>query len=619
MKKIMVKVLLILTIISIFLLNKELIMRNVKIMTGNVTNIENNDVPPEKPTINDLPSYNEYGYVYVMCTTYPNSNPLYNSSRRHSSYMSLSGSTEGFSFGEVYANDGRFGNDAPADAYPWLCDLILDKDWYLDQYNRKYSSREGTHYLLDNKPVSMTLVSDGEVWYYFTEAVPLIVWTTHEMPSYTVTYTDGVSGEKVFSDQEYEGLKEGDKTPAFTGTPMRYGYNFIGWMLNTNKSIHTIVNSVIAAADADENNNIVYTAIWAKSYAVTYTDGVSGETVFPDQGYEGLKEGDDTPTFIGTPMREGYDFIGWMLNTNKTIHTTVNSVIADADADEKNEIVYVAQWEKNPNYTMNNLSVTKTANNTTPQVGQEFKYTIIIRNSNKFGVIVDITDIISKLLTYVNSSDNGVEKDDVVTWENITIPGNGSKEVAIFVKANQATTIENTATIHLNNLNKSSNTEIVIPEKPTYTVIYKDEFNSFSSQETYALQEGTATPKFKEEPGKTQILEDGAIVPIRDGYRFIGWSKRINKVVSAEDANENYEIIYVANWQKMDTSPNEDITPPQIINKDNSNKVDNPLTEDKILKYITSGIISFLLIIIIILKNKKSIKDIFSNNKNSFF
>lgn len=537
MKKIMVKVLLILIVCSIFLLNKELIMRNVKIMTGNVTNVENNDVPPEKPTINDLPSYNEYGYVYVMCTTYPNSNPLYNSSRRHSSYMSLSGSTEGFSFGEVYANDGRFGNDAPADAYPWLCDLILDKDWYLDQYNRKYSSREGTHYLLDNKPVSMTLVSDGEVWYYFTEAVPLIVWTTHEMPSYTVTYTDGVSGEKVFSDQKYEGLKEGDKTPAFTGTP----------------------------------------------------------------------------------MREGYDFIGWMLNTNKTIHTTVNSVIADADADEKNEIVYVAQWEKNPNYTMNNLSVTKTANNTTPQVGQEFKYTIIIRNSNKFGVIVDITDIISKLLTYVNSSDNGVEKDDVVTWENITIPGNGSKEVAIFVKANQATTIENTATIHLNNLNKSSNTEIVIPEKPAYTVIYKDEFNSFSSQATYELQEGTTTPKFKEEPGKTKILEDGAIVPIRDGYRFIGWSKRINKVVSAEDANENYEIVYVANWQKMDTSPNEDITPPQIINKDNSNKVDNPLTEDKILKYITSGIISLLLIIIIILKNKKSIKDIFSNNKNSFF
>lgn len=473
-----------------------------------------------------------------------------------------------------------------------------------------------TSYYYFNTTDSVSGNSDGS-------GVESYIW------KFTLKY-DSNGGYGTSTDQTYTTNNKYEKSHYFTIStkiPTRYGYTFLGWSKEKNAISPSyypndsyLMSNPTSKYDGGSYEEILY-AIWEEepTYTVTYTDGVSGESVFPDQGYEGLKEGDDTPAFIGTPMREGYDFIGWMLNTNKTIHTTVNSVIAEADADEKNEIVYVAQWEKNPNYTMNNLSVTKTANNTTPQVGQEFKYTIIIGNSNKFGVIVDITDIISKLLTYVNSSDNGFKKDDVVTWENITIPGNGSKEVTLFVKANQATTIGNTATIHLNNLTKSSNTEIIITEKPTYTVIYKDEFNSFSSQATYALQEGTTTPKFKEEPGKTQILEDGAIVPIRDGYRFIGWSKRINKVVSAEDANENYEIIYVANWQKMDTSPNEDINPPQIINKDNSNKIDNPLTEDKILKYITSGIISLLLIIMIILKNKKSIKDIFRINKNSFF
>ena len=173
--------------------------------------------------------------------------------------MSLRNSTAGWSFGEVYANDGRFGSDAPAEDYPWLCDLTLDKDWYLYQFNMNYSRTWGTHYLSDSDPVSMTFVSDGDEWYYFTEDVPLVVWITHQKPvepTYTVTYTDGVVGVTVFPDQGYEGLKAGDATPEFVGTPTRDGYTFMGWS--------PAVNPVVSADDADDGE-IVYTATWQEN------------------------------------------------------------------------------------------------------------------------------------------------------------------------------------------------------------------------------------------------------------------------------------------------------------------------------------------------------------------
>lgn len=36
----------------------------------------------------------------------------------------------------------------------------------------------------------------------------------------------------------------------------------------------------------------------------------------------------------------------------------------------------------------------------------------------------------------------------------------------------------------------------------------------------------------------------------RDGYTFMGWYPAKNTTVSADDANENGEIIYTATWQK---------------------------------------------------------------------
>ena len=72
-------------------------------------------------------------------------------------------------------------------------------------------------------------------------------WTV-QIVFYTVTYTDGVAGEVVFTDQVTGNLRIGANTPAFNGTPTREGYTFTGWS---------------PAVSATVTGNNVYTAQWA--------------------------------------------------------------------------------------------------------------------------------------------------------------------------------------------------------------------------------------------------------------------------------------------------------------------------------------------------------------------
>lgn len=133
---------------------------------------------------------------------------------------------------------------------------------------------------------------------------------------YTVTYTDGVDGKSIFTDQKYE-VEEGTVTPVFKGIPSRSGYEFDGW----NPEVAPTVTG-----------DAVYKATWRKIagyYTVTYTDGIQNETVFADQTYV-VEEGSDTPAFKGTISRKGYKFMGW----DPEIAPTVTA-----------DVVYTATWK----------------------------------------------------------------------------------------------------------------------------------------------------------------------------------------------------------------------------------------------------------------------------------
>ena len=110
--------------------------------------------------------------------------------------------------------------------------------------------------------------------------------------TYTVKYVDGVDGEEVFADQSYT-VKYNEATPAFSGTPTREGYNFLGWEPRVAEKV---------TADA------TYAAQWeAKEFTVTYKDTNNS---FKEQVYT-VKYGDKVPAFQGTPEREGYVFSTW--------------------------------------------------------------------------------------------------------------------------------------------------------------------------------------------------------------------------------------------------------------------------------------------------------------------
>lgn len=66
---------------------------------------------------------------------------------------------------------------------------------------------------------------------------------------YSITYTDGVDDEEIFPDQIHY-AKPGDATPAFSGTPKRTNYDFVGWEPEVAETV---------------TQNAVYKAVWTPS------------------------------------------------------------------------------------------------------------------------------------------------------------------------------------------------------------------------------------------------------------------------------------------------------------------------------------------------------------------
>ena len=132
--------------------------------------------------------------------------------------------------------------------------------------------------------------------------------------TYTVKYVDGVDGEEVFADQSYT-VKYNEATPAFSGTPTREGYNFLGWEPRVAEKV---------TADA------TYAAQWeAKEFTVKYVDGVDGEA-FRAEEYI-VKAGEATPAFQGDLTKyPGWKFKAWTPDLADTV---------------TEDVTYTATWE----------------------------------------------------------------------------------------------------------------------------------------------------------------------------------------------------------------------------------------------------------------------------------
>lgn len=167
-------------------------------------------------------------------------------------------------------------------------------------------------------------IPDMQGFYHYQDTFNVTV--EEEAKTYTVTYTDGVTGKTIFPDETSEGLKAGERTPDFEGSTDRDGYTFMGW--------YPAKNTTVSADDANENGEIIYTATWQKkpeNFTVTYTDGVADEGIFEDKTFT-VSENDQTPSFGEAPVREGYTFAGW------------DPEVADRVT---KDVTYTATWTKN--------------------------------------------------------------------------------------------------------------------------------------------------------------------------------------------------------------------------------------------------------------------------------
>ena len=183
---------------------------------------------PDKPTVDDVERFRNYvnstssskGAVYMWCDNYDH----------HAWFDYITDVVNAYTLGEVVANDGSVLSKS---TYPWICVMTLDANKYLDEYNAELGGEYGTHYLKDGQAETETATwyynANLAKWQFRGAEAPVYIDITHTAPTieYTVTYTDGVNGA-AFADQTYT-VKEGEKTPAFDGTPAREGYVFLGW------------------------------------------------------------------------------------------------------------------------------------------------------------------------------------------------------------------------------------------------------------------------------------------------------------------------------------------------------------------------------------------------------
>lgn len=144
-----------------------------------------------------------------------------------------------------------------------------------------------------------------------------------KIPTYTITYTDGVDNETIFEDKVFSDLRMDADTPKFGELPSRAGYMFEGWSPEVSEKV---------------KGDATYTAQWEVipedvTYTVTYTDGVDNETIFEDKVFSELKSGVETPKFGGNPTRNGYTFEGWSPAVSETV---------------TGNVTYVAQWKAIP-------------------------------------------------------------------------------------------------------------------------------------------------------------------------------------------------------------------------------------------------------------------------------
>lgn len=344
-----------------------------------------------------------------------------------------------------------------------------------------------------------------------------------------VTYTDGMGG-KAFADQSYD-VYPGEATPAFSGTPSRTDFKFLGW-------------DPEVAATATES--VTYTAQWEaptknkpKKITSTAVEGMSitaiaeGTKALPASGGEDFScvpqiDAKGVSYTIGEV--EGNDVDGY--TTTVTFHFQSGDKFEAAartvfNTDSHFTVLsgwnnWIGDWVYSDTHPAD-----QTLNLIWGKNNKGAKAWVVKNGLNATGIVANYIKIGLKLertVTYTDGMNGTAFADQVYTIANgSTAPAfNGTPTRAGYKFIGWEPAVDATAKIY-------ADTTYTAQWVKAYTVTYSDGVNgeAFAS-ESYEVAENDATPAF-------------AGTPERKGYKFVGWEPEVAKTVTED-------VTYIAQW-----------------------------------------------------------------------
>ena len=211
-----------------------------------------------------------------------------------------------------------------------------------------------------------------------------------EPKTFTVTYTDSAGGA-VFADKVYSNLSSGTATPAFSGTPAREGYTFVGWNPAVAETVTANVTYVAqweagktsarrvtvppipdpgvapAALDTGHKIDVRFTVLYVgDEFNIGYNYGSSEKTQFvcqyktnhSDTAYNNhtIAISDIKAAAGRASVNSGYQIVGWSKESNAN-PTTWSLNKSGTTACNKGTTIYLVAKNPNPTtkytYTLN--------------------------------------------------------------------------------------------------------------------------------------------------------------------------------------------------------------------------------------------------------------------------
>ena len=189
-----------------------------------------------------------------------------------------------------------------------------------------------------------------------------------------------------------------------------------------------------------------------------------------------------------------------------------------------------------------NLSITKTVDKTKANVGDELTYTITVKNARGAAAAsnVVVEDTLPNGLEFINSNPSPTSQNgQKLTWTISSIADGGSATITLKVKASEAGTYANTATI--SGTNKSGTTgdvEVVENEPAGPTKPTRDDFDADTNANKILIV-------CDDKPDKTH---DEAL-PYNAGTYTIAWTEGSDSCTLTFDV-ASYVAVYNANTQR---------------------------------------------------------------------